>query len=243
MENETLVNAGAGVTVEPQQPAGEAQTAEVAIGTPAERQSQSKEENAAYAAMRRQYEQKISERDGRLSQLDSVAKASGYSSIEEMIDTQQAEEAGLSLEEWRTAQQQNADRRKNEIFESEEYKELKARYDDLQGKSESELIARQQAADLAEVQKVFPEVKSLEEMGDVYNTLIASGTDAVTAARAAMAAKVKAPKDIGAVGQQQAPVGEYYSQAQIDYYNDHPELLKKMSDAEFAKLRASMSKV
>ena len=66
--------------------------------------------------------------------------------------------------------------------------------------------------------------------------------DAVTAARAAMAATAKAPKDIGAVGQQKATVGEYYSQAQIDYYNDHPELLDKMSDAEFAKLCRSMSK-
>ncbi len=242
MENETLVNAGAEVTVEPQNTEGAAQTAEVATGTPTEGQSQSKEENAAFAAMRRQYEQTISERDGRLSKLDSAAKAAGYGSIEDMLDTREAEEMGLTLEEYRSNQLEVADRRKQEILESEEYKALKAQFEELQGKADADMIARQIAEDLAEVQKAFPEVKSLEELGDVYNTLIQSGKDAVTAARAAMAAKVKAPKDIGAINQQQAPMGEYYSPAQIEYYNDHPELLSKLSDAEFAKLRASMSK-
>ena len=242
MENETLVNAGAEVTVEPQKPTGAAQTAEAATGTPEDRQSQSKEENAAFAAMRRQYEQDLSARDDRLSLLDSAAKAAGYQTVEDMIDTQKANELGVSLTEYRAAEKEKAEQRKNDVFESEEYKKLKAKYDALQGQTEAELSARQMASDLAEVQKVFPDVKTLEELGDVYSTLIASGKDAVTAAKAAMAAKAKAPKDIGAVGQQQATAGEYYSQAQIDYYNDHPELLNKMSDAEFAKLCRSMSK-
>lgn len=241
MENETLVNAGAGVTVEPQETAGAAQTADVATGTPTEGQSQTKEENAAFAAMRRQYEQDISQRDGRLSRLDSVAKAAGHGSIEDMIEAQQAAEAGMSLEEWRRQEQQRVDDQRNAVLESEEYKKLKADFDALQGKTNEELTARQMAEDLAAVQKVFPEVKKLEELGNVYNTLIASGTDAVTAAKAALAAKVKAPKDIGAIGQQTAVVGDYFTPAQIEYYNDHPELLDKMSDAEFDKLRRSMS--
>ena len=241
MKNETLVNAGAGVTVEPQEPADAAQTADVATGTSTDGQSQTKEENAAFAAMRRQYEQDISRRDGRLSKLDSMAKAAGHSSIEDMIDAQRAEEAGVTLEEWRREEKQRAEDQHNAILESEEYKKLKAEFDTLQGKANEELTTRQMAEDLAAVQKVFPEVKKLEELGDIYNTLISSGTDAVTAARAAIAAKVKAPKDIGAIGQQTAVVGDYFTPAQIEYYNDHPELLAKMSDADFDKLRRSIS--
>ncbi len=242
MKNETLVNAGAEVTVEPQNTEGAAQTVDVATDTPSKEQPQSREENAAFAAMRRQYEQTIHEREGRLSKLDSVAKAAGYGNIEDMLETQQAEEAGLSLEEWRATQQRDADQKRNAILDSEEYRQLKAQFDELHGKVEADEISRRIAEDLSKVQSVFPDVKSLEELGPVYTASISAGIDPVNAARAAKATQIKPPENIGAAGASTPPSSEYYSREDIDYFENHPELMAKMSDAEFAKLRKSLSK-
>ena len=97
--DQTPVNAGAEVTVEPQNTQGAAQTADVATGTPEGKQSQSKEENATFAAMRRQYEQQLTERDTRLAGLDALAKKAGHESVERMLLAQRATEMGLSIEE------------------------------------------------------------------------------------------------------------------------------------------------
>ncbi|MBR5782681.1 MAG: hypothetical protein IKY33_00475 [Clostridia bacterium] len=247
MENETLVNAGAEVTVEPQQTEGAAQTVDVATDTPdgaGQSKGQSKEENSAYAAMRRQYEAETSHLNERLSRLDSEAKKAGFENAEKLLLAHRAAEMGFdSAEELEAHERDEEEQRRQGILESEEYKTLASELQGYKDRESENALTQAMAADLAAVQKVFPEVKSLEELGAVYTASISAGIDAVTAARAAMAAKVKAPGDIGPVGTQTPPASDYFTEAEVEWYESHPKEVDKMSDAEFAKLRRSLSKI
>ena len=240
---ETSVNAGAEVTVEPQNTKGAAQTVEVATDTPKEKQSQSKEENAAYAAMRRQYEQRVSESEGRLSRLDSIAKKAGHESVENMLLAQRAAESGLSLEEQAAADQRDEDARKQSVYDSPEYKKLEDKVKAYEESAAEAEIARRMEADLAEIQKVFPDVKTLDELGAVYTAAISANIDPVQAARAAKAAQMKPPENIGAAGKSAPPVSDHFTEADIQFFESHPEELAKLTDKQYKILLRDLAKL
>lgn len=240
---ETPVNAGAEVTVEPQNTEGAAQTVEVATDTPKGKQSQSKEENAAYAAMRRQYEQRASESEGRLSRLDLIAKKAGHESVEKMLTAQRAAESGLSLEEQEAADQRDEDARKQSVYDSPEYKEIADKLKVYEDSAEAAEVTRRMEADLAEIQKVFPEVKTLAELGDVYVAALSAGVDPVQAARAAKATQMKPPENIGAAGKSAPPVSDHFTAEDINYYDNNPAAAAKLSDEQFDRLLRDLAKL
>ena len=243
MENETVVNAAAEVTVEPQNTEGAAQTVDVATDTPKETQSQSKEENSAFAAMRRQYERRVTESEGRLSRLDSIAKKAGHESVEKMLTAQRAAENGLSIDEQEAADQRDEDARKQSVYDSPEYKNLADKVKAFEDSAAKAEVTRRMQADLSAIQKVFPEVKTLEELGTVYTAAISAGVEPVQAARAAKAARMKPPENIGAAGKSAPPMSDHFTAEDIEYYNNHPKEVAKLTDEQFARLRRDMAKL
>lgn len=240
---ETSVNAGAEVTVEPQNTEGAAQTVDVATDTPKEKQSQSKEENAAYAAMRRQYELRSAESEGRLSRLDSIAKKAGHESVEKMLLAHRAAESGLTVEEQEAADQRDEDARRQAIYDSPEYQEIADKLKTYESNAAEAEVSRRMEADLAEIQKVFPDVKALEDLGAVYTAAISAGVDPVDAARAAKAVQMKPPENIGAAGKSAPPVSDHFTEADVEYYESHPNEMAKLTDKQFERLRHDMAKM
>ncbi len=240
---ETPVNAGAEVTVEPQATESAAQTVDVATDTPEGTVPQSKQENAAFAAMRRQYEQQITEKDSRLAGLDSLAKKAGHKSIEEMLLSIRAAESGLSLEEQQEFEESEEKIRRQSIIESPEYQEIAQKLKSFEDTAAEAELSRQMQADLSAIQKVFPEVKTLEELGSVYTAAISAGIEPVQAARAAKAAQMKPPENIGAAGKSAPPISDHFTAEDIEYYESHPKEMAKLTDEQFARLRRDMAKL
>ena len=102
-------------------------------------------------------------------------------------------------------------------------------------------LTRRMEADLSAIQKVFPEVKTLEELGAVYTAAISAGVEPVQAARAAKAVQMKPPENIGAAGKSAPPVSDHFTEADIEYYESHPNEIDKLSDAQFERLRHDMA--
>lgn len=241
--DQTPVNAGAEVTVEPQNTQGAAQTADVATGTPEGKQSQSKEENATFAAMRRQYEQQLTECVTRLAGLDAIAKKAGHESVERMLLAQRATEMGLSIEEMENQELEEEQSRKQAVLDSPEYKEMAEKVKAYEDSAVEKELTRRMEADLSAIQKVFPEVKTLEELGAVYTAAISAGVEPVQAARAAKAVQMKPPENIGAAGKSAPPVSDHFTEADIEYYESHPKEMAKLTDEQFARLRRDMAKL
>lgn len=240
---ETPVNAGAEVTVEPQNAASEAQTVDVATDTHAEGQPQTKEENAVFAAMRRQYEQRVSQSEERLSQLDSLARSAGHESVEQMLLAHRAAENGVSVEEQAATEAAEEETRRQSVRSDPEYKAMQRELQTYKDNAATAEVTRRMAADLSEIQKVFPEVKTLEELGTVYTAAISAGVDPVQAARAAKAVQMKPPENIGAAGKSAPPVSNHFTAEDIEYYNNHPKEVAKLTDEQFARLRRDMAKL
>lgn len=245
-ENVNVVNDTQAAIVEPQKDseatlptAAETAEKETAqnVGV-ADRPVQSKEENAKFAAMRRKYEQDVKAKEDILNEQTRLAKAAGFESVDKLIETFAADRAGVSVEEYREQQKTAEEKRKETVETSPEYLAMKEKLENMN----ADRIQQQMQHDLETIQKEYPEVKTLEDLGDVYSTLLTAGHSPIEAAKAAMALKAKAPAPIGAVGAQEKAPGEYYSDEEIEYYNSNPAEMDKLSSSNFQKLLNSLSK-
>lgn len=191
---------------------------------------QTAEENAAFAAMRRQLEAERKEK-ARLESLvngfKSGLKPQGYDgNDEDIVAKLNAEAQGVSVDEYKTQM------RKAEAERSREA-ELKAKLDEYERKEQE----RQLTDDLNAIKKAFPDVKaaSVWELGDKYIALMRTGeVDALTAYRAIREAEAKpAPPSIGSV--KSTPVQaekEFYTSEEVDQLTpkqlDDPKIMQKV---------------
>ena len=133
----------------------------------------------------------------------------------------------------------NVDEVKAEMAEAQEVESLRARVKELETEKQQTRAQNMMQSDLATLQKLDPNIKSLDEMGQEFLRLIAAGVDCETAYDAQKAYdarhKVSTPKAIGALNNE-APEKDYFT----------PEEVRAMSEAEvkknFDKIMASQEK-
>ena len=196
---------------------------------------QSAEENSKFAEIRRKYEAENKKMKAEYDRLMDSLKSYGYEgSPQEIADALYAQNNGVSQEEARAIreQEESALREKEEMqSEIEMYKSL--------------AIQKLMADDLTAIQKVYPEVKDLKELGDeFFSTLKALGDerDPVLAYEIVKAKKdattKKAPPEIGGVNQSSQKEKEFYTPAEVDKLTDKDYDNPKIMEA----VRRSMSK-
>lgn len=196
---------------------------------------QSAEENSKFAEIRRKYESENRKMKAEFDRLLDSLKGYGYEgSPQEIADALYAQNNGVSQEEAKAIREkeESALREKEEMqSEIEMYKSL--------------AIQKLMADDLTAIQKVYPEVKDLNELGDeFFSTLkaLGEGRDAVLAYEIVKAKKdattKKAPPEIGGVNQSSQKEKDFYTPAEVDKLTDKDYDNPKIMEA----VRRSMSK-
>lgn len=212
---------------------GAAETSEVAVGTPETKQEQGKDTNAVIAAVRKRYEAENSANVKRLAGLDHVAKDKGFDSAEDYIDSILADEQGMTVDEYRRHRTETESAEEQKVLSSPAYKEKAGEVEKLK----SDLIQFQMSKDLQTIQKEFPDIKALEDLGDDYPKMITAGIEPLKAARMILGTKPEPPKATGAVGGGSADK-DYYTPAEVDALTE-----KDLDDPKiFEKVRKSMTK-
>ena len=196
---------------------------------------QSAEENSKFADIRRKYESENRKMKAEFDRLLDSLKGYGYEgSPQEIADALYAQNNGVSQEEAKAIREkeESALREKEELqSEIEMYKSL--------------AIQKLMADDLAAIQKVYPEVKDLNELGEeFFSTLkaLGEGRDPVLAYEIIKAKKEattkKAPPEIGGVNQSSQKEKDFYTPAEVDKLTDKDYDNPKIMEA----VRRSMSK-
>ena len=194
---------------------------------------QSVEDNAKFAAARREAESKAREVQAKNDRLMSALSQFGYQGDpDEIADALFAQTQGISVEE-ATAQRQAQE------AENAKYQELQTQVDIYRPLAVQKLMAD----DLAKIQTVNPEVKSLDELGNEFFKLMGALHDPILAYDALQAKKAREtkpiPQDIGAVNSSSSKEKDFYTSAEVD----------KLTDADYDRnpklmevVRKSMSK-
>ena len=196
---------------------------------------QSAEENSKFAEIRRKYESENKKIKAEFDRLLDSLKGYGYEgSPQEIADALYAQNNGVSQEEAKAIREkeESALREKEELqSEIEMYKSL--------------AIQKLMADDLAAIQKVYPTVKDLNDIGnEFFATLKALGDerDPVLAYEIVKAKKdattKKAPPEIGGVNQSSQKEKDFYTPAEVDKLTDKDYDNPKIMEA----VRRSMSK-
>lgn len=106
-----------------------------------------------------------------------------------------------------------------ELEAAEEAAKKDLRIAELEQQVQSVELDRIMQADLAELQKIDPSIKSLEDLGDDYSSYISAGLDAEQAYWAIKAKeeanRATPPKPAGAV-KTSVPEKDYYTESEID---------------------------
>jgi hypothetical protein len=193
---------------------------------------QSAEENAKFAAARRQAE---AEKNALKAQNDRLMQALGQygyqGSPEDIADALFAQSQGISVEE-ATAQRQAAE------AENAKYQQLESQIETYRPLAIKALMAE----DLAKVQTVNPEVKNLDDLGSDFFALMGALHDPILAYDALQAKKAREtkpiPQDIGAVNSSSSKEKDFYTSAEVDRLTDkdldNPKIMERV--------RASMLK-
>jgi len=193
---------------------------------------QSTDDNAKFAAARRQAE---TEKNALKAQNDRLMQALGRfgyeGTPEEIADALMAQDQGISVEE-ATAQRQAAD------AENAKYRELQTQLDTFKPLAIQKLMAD----DLAKIQTVNPEVKNLDDLGADFFSLMGALRDPILAYDALMAKKARetkpVPQDIGAVNSSSSKEKDFYTSADVDKLTskdyENPKIMERV--------RASMLK-
>lgn len=194
---------------------------------------QSVEDNAKFAAARREAESKAKEVQAKNDRLMSALSQFGYQGDpDEIADALFAQTQGISVEE-ATAQRQAQE------AENAKYQELQTQVDIYRPLAVQKLMAD----DLAKIQTVNPEVKSLDELGNDFFALMGALHDPILAYDALQAKKAREtkpiPQDIGAVNSSSSKEKDFYTSAEVDKltdkdYDRNPKLMEVV--------RKSMSK-
>jgi hypothetical protein len=191
------------------------------------------EQDAAFAQMRRQIESLQRERDEQSKRAKEFEDALGlFFDGDDKAGQANAYYNERPYEEYRQEQ--------DTIAELTNLRESNA---SLQRQLVEQQADAQMSADLAEIQRVAPEVKSIGELGKAYlafrfNSM--GGNDAVTAFKMAQAytqaTTPKKPPVIGGVSTQAKPQSDFYSREEVE------AMTPKEVSANYDAIRQSMTK-
>ena len=211
------------------------------------------EKDAAFANMRRSMEQAQREREETLRQLEAMKAEKerltnsfglfGFKgNVDEIEDQAKAHYTGKSVEEVRNERLQA-----QKVFEEQRRREQEFVAKDNQIKDlQKQLFARILDDDLKKIQSIDPNVKSLDELGEKYIGLMATGKwtaeEAYRAVKSVQTATQKTPPpEMGKVNASQKADKTFYTEAEVDAMIasndkalDNPSVL--------AKIRKSMTK-
>ena len=185
---------------------------------------QGADENAKYAAARREAETKAKALEAQNKRLLDALKGYGYEgSPEEIADNLLAAQKGITPEE--AKQQREAEEAKN--AEAEKAKGELEFYKKL-------AIEKLMEDDLRSLQEVYPEVKSFDEMGDEFMSLLTATHDPVLAYEAVKAKEAKTkktpPPEMGSVGTTAGKEKDFYTSEELDRLTskdlDDPKIFK-----------------
>lgn len=184
---------------------------------------QGADENAKYAAARREAETKAKALEVQNKRLLDALKGYGYEgSPEEIADNLLAMQKGITPEEakqQREAEEAKTQEAENTKGELEFYKKL--------------AIEKLMADDLRTLQEVYPEVKSFDEVGEEFMNLLTATHDPVLAYEAVKAKEAKTkktpPPEMGSVGSTAGKEKDFYTSAEVDKltasdYDNNPKL-------------------
>ena len=198
------------------------ETSEVKVEPPAK--VQGADENAKYAAARREAETKAKALEAQNKRLLDALKGYGYEgSPEEIADNLLAMQKGITPEEAKQqreaeeAKTQEAEKTKGEL---EFYKKL--------------AIEKLMADDLRTLQEVYPEVKSFDEVGEEFINLLTATHDPILAYEAVKAKEAKTkktpPPEMGPVGSTAGKEKDFYTSEELDRLTskdlDDPKIFK-----------------
>ena len=217
------------VEVVTEAPQPETDTSEVITEEPVKTEPvakvQSVEDNAKFAAARREAEREKAVIQAKNDRLMSALSQFGYQGDpDEIADELLAQQKGISVEE-ATAQRQA------EEAESAKYQELQSQIEIYRPLAVQKLMAD----DLAKIQAVNPEVKSLDELGGDFFTLMSALHDPILAYDAVQAKKARetkpVPQDIGAVNSSSSKEKDFYTSQEVDKltasdYDKNPKLME-----------------
>lgn len=193
--------------------------------TPAPSQ-QSAEENSKYAEARRQAETKAKALEAQNNRLLEALGIYGYEgSPEEIADQIMAQSQGIPVEE------AQAQREQREQIDAEK----------LQAQSEAEYykniaMEKLMADDLAKINSVYPDVKSLQDLGPEFISVLGATKDPLLAYEVINAKKQRetkpVPQDIGAVNSSSAKEKDFYTSAEVDKLTskdlDNPKIMERV---------------
>lgn len=182
--------------------------------------TQSAEDNAKFADIRRKYE-------GQTNMLINALKAYGYEGTpEEIADKLLSESEGITPDEAKARREQEEaleEERKTAQSEIQMYKSI--------------AIEKLMADDLKKIQDVYPEVKNLEDLGeDFIKALNATDRDPLIAYEVLMAKKAREtktpPAEIGAVNRSTGKEKDFYTPDEVDKLTgkdyDDPKLMERV---------------
>ena len=194
--------------------------------TPSEPQSGRSEADAAFAEMRRQNQALQHERELMMNALNRYFDGD---TVEELVINANA-----------YAEQRDPEDYRQEFELSRDFESLKARNAELEEQLLDAQVERLMRDGLREVQAIDPNVKSLDDLGDSFARLIASGVptkEAFYAARAMeLKEKILAPDAIGRVSDTKAE-RVYYTSEELDNLTDEE------MDANWDKVMRSMGRL
>ena len=244
---ETFEEPEAGVEdQEPAEPETETQETgvedpEVAAPESESEESDNKAADAAFAKMRRRAEEaerKEAEAQAELEKLKAKQEARvaalanmGVDDIDAM-----AEATGMTRDEVLDTIQREEEAAEAEIRDKE--KDLKIQ--ELEDQIIAERAEREMAEDLAELQKIDPELKSLDDLGDDFPAYIAAGLSAKQA-YAAIKSMESAMKPTpatppGKISETTPPEKDYFTEDEVD------NMTPAQQKANYKKILASMKK-
>jgi len=190
---------------------------------------QSKEDNASYAAARRQAEAESRAIKMQNDRLVQALQKYGYEgSPEEMADALEAANLGTSVEEVKAEREarEAEDAKLNALKSENEY------YRNIAIKS-------QMAEDLKQLQTVYPEVKSLNELDPKVFAIMKNGLDVLTAYEVlktqADRNKKPTPPEIGGVDSSSSQEKDFYSPSEVDKLTskdyDNPKIMERVRNS------------
>ena len=174
------------------------------------------EQDAAWARMRREAEDAKAEAEAAQREL---AELKAMQEAREEAESRLTGQDNARIKALAEATGMSEDEVKAELEAAEESVKKDLRIEELEQQIQDAEIDRIMQADLIEIQKIDPSIKSLDDLGDDYSGYIRAGLDAEQAYWAIKAKeaanKATPPKPAGAV-KTSVPDKDYYTDAEID---------------------------
>ena len=232
------------VVVEPQTEGTESENNQE-VANPEPKKEQSPEENALRATLRREAEARAEAKAKEIAQaeIDKVFKemyagqVNPYTNrpIESKADYDEykrqydLEQMGVNPVE----QQEFIEKLKREALESDP--ELKAKNEELEY-YRKQTIKAQMESDLTRIKTLDNTVKSLDELGEEFFKLIASGVDAVIAYNAIKASKPQSQPTMGDINSTEPKEKDFFTREEVE------KMTQEEVRKNFDKIRLSQSK-